>query len=739
MKRTAIVAGTFVVGAARSQQLLVPGDAAPFFCVNSGMPPICYGNGSRLPVQIMGWNTADPFTSLFWGDQQNSVQPFLQEWPNGTNLLLMSYAGDDAGAAANAQYMQQAIQTGMNSLNWSAERQQQFLGQVVFAQNPINTQPSFLPGLLATANWSSPLEQITLYPSALSNAAPLSVPRLDSAYGWLPWPVAGTSVNVSMTGMQYGCGTLPASVKGTVALLAYAGQGKQPCTLLQMALNAQSAGATGVIVQLPSDTPYFSWNCASPSECAQPLGIPVAQVSFSDGQLLAAFIANHYPGAAVASGAYTEASVPGFFLGIDELGELYEPGWLKLPSARFLSWEAQYRQYFTQLRANLTRPALVVPVANHSIMQGSPGLVSNVTLPPLAQLTSADVLELDLALGCPGPFQESCAIWDRTLELAVCCDYDNEDDVSVVGGFPMCGAELGRWITPFRRGVGRWLTDVTPLMPLLTGGASRRELSAGRNCSFTLSTDAWAMPWVDTLSLRFRNYTAEEARGASNEKSKSGSSSLRGVSAPAAASAKPQALLPLYTGGNFDKTYNNRTAISFATPSWSSKTLLYAVTSGHGSDENGCGEFCATSHIWTINGQQWNLTFAAPITNPAFGGADCIADGCIPNEHGEALFPLNAKSRQMQQPLNALCRQSLSLYLFSLSRCLAGTWMYGRDGWQDGWRVRPWVVDVTAALLPSGGQNNNTISYEGQFEGHSPNPQHGGAYMILASYLSFWG
>jgi hypothetical protein len=38
--------------------------------------------------------------------------------------------------------------------------------------------------------------------------------------------------------------------------------------------------------------------------------------------------------------------------------------------------------------------------------------------------------------------------------------------------------------------------------------------------------------------------------------------------------------------------------------------LLYAVTTGHGSDDNNCGEFCVTSHVWTINGRLWNLTFS---------------------------------------------------------------------------------------------------------------------------------
>jgi hypothetical protein len=36
-----------------------------------------------------------------------------------------------------------------------------------------------------------------------------------------------------------------------------------------------------------------------------------------------------------------------------------------------------------------------------------------------------------------------------------------------------CGRELGRWITPFRRRVGRWLTDITPLWPLLSSRQCR--------------------------------------------------------------------------------------------------------------------------------------------------------------------------------------------------------------------------------------------------------------------------
>lgn len=47
-----------------------------------------------------------------------------------------------------------------------------------------------------------------------------------------------------------------------------------------------------------------------------------------------------------------------------------------------------------------------------------------------------------------------------------------------------------------RRRVGRWLTDVTPLRPLLHGG---------RRCRFRLQTAPWALPWRPSLTLRFSN------------------------------------------------------------------------------------------------------------------------------------------------------------------------------------------------------------------------------------------
>lgn len=56
-------------------------------------------------------------------------------------------------------------------------------------------------------------------------------------------------------------------------------------------------------------------------------------------------------------------------------------------------------------------------------------------------LLDFDTLELDASLSCPGKRDSSCAQWDHTVQLFVCCDRTS----------PYCNMELGRWITAFRR------------------------------------------------------------------------------------------------------------------------------------------------------------------------------------------------------------------------------------------------------------------------------------------------
>lgn len=92
---------------------------------------------------------------------------------------------------------------------------------------------------------------------------------------------------------------------------------------------------------------------------------------------------------------------------------------------------------------------------------------------------------------------------------------------------------------------------------------------------------------------------------------------------------RPFRVMPLYSGGTFDKNYNKRyQPIKFPIPASTKKVTdlitdrvksflsvpvgvcqlcvcfqveLYAVITAHGSDDNRCGEFCVTSHHFVFN------------------------------------------------------------------------------------------------------------------------------------------
>lgn len=74
-------------------------------------------------------------------------------------------------------------------------------------------------------------------------------------------------------------------------------------------------------------------------------------------------------------------------------------------------------------------------------MQSDEGQVRSTRLPFPAGLSDFTALQLDASLMCPGRRDSSCAHWDRTVQLFVCCDRLS----------PYCNTELGRWITAFRR------------------------------------------------------------------------------------------------------------------------------------------------------------------------------------------------------------------------------------------------------------------------------------------------
>ena len=67
----------------------------------------------------------------------------------------------------------------------------------------------------------------------------------------------------------------------------------------------------------------------------------------------------------------SEEERPGYYAAVNERLELAEVGWAKFPKLMTLGWAAQWLQYEAELRQNLSRPALVVPVFEDEVWLSS--------------------------------------------------------------------------------------------------------------------------------------------------------------------------------------------------------------------------------------------------------------------------------------------------------------------------------------------------------------------------------
>ena len=177
---------------------------------------------------------------------------------------------------------------------------------------------------------------------------------------------------------------------------------------------------------------------------------------------------------------------------------------------------------------------------------------------------------------------------------------------------PLLGAaaehiELARYVTPFRRDVGRWRSDRTALMPLLFAGGGD-----GGTCNVSAKVTS-GTGWALTVDLRFEDYDA----------------------APADA---PATLLELVFPGDstdddyerdFDSlaSYNANKTVTFDAPEAATRVELVATISGHGD----C-EFEPTSHHYDINGETYSVEFFHAGT--MWGCVEEVRNGVEPNEHG---------------------------------------------------------------------------------------------------------
>lgn len=186
--------------------------------------------------------------------------------------------------------------------------------------------------------------------------------------------------------------------------------------------------------------------------------------------------------------------------------------------------------------------------------------------------------------------QKSCE-WDRLQQLFLC-----ENEASDI-----CDIEVGRWITTYGRS-GKWLTDITPLIPLF-------EKTGKYKFKFTVAGDQYT---------NYLDFVYIEDEG----------------------SDKPVSTTPLFNGTKaFDETYNsNWEKISKEIPEGAQKVFISAYITGHGngSEQANCAEFCKFESVFYVNDVPFEIDFDNAGTSR--GCFDSVKAGVVPNQYGSWPF-----------------------------------------------------------------------------------------------------
>lgn len=256
------------------------------------------------------------------------------------------------------------------------------------------------------------------------------------------------------------------------------------------------------------------------------------------------------------------------------------------PNLSMAANEAVYYNFEAEREQELDDGDTVIALFDEAV--GADALTVDVDLPDAASMAAFDTLEIDLSLGCGGEQEYgACPAWDRIVTLYLCDAVDPEQ----------CTTEIGRWITTYHR-EGRWVHDISPLLPLLSEGGTRRFRFAEQD------------PWEVTASLRFSN----EGK------------SLRATRATFLFSSSE--------ADGFDEIYNDlHDPVTVAIPAGAKKVEVASAITGHGMSMPGnCAEFCNTTHHFLVNGDEYVRQF--PFAGSSRGCMDAVGEGTVPNQYG---------------------------------------------------------------------------------------------------------
>ena len=269
-----------------------------------------------------------------------------------------------------------------------------------------------------------------------------------------------------------------------------------------------------------------------------------------------------------------------------------EAGWGWEANMAYFAHEAQYFNY------EATR-SVEMDAVDATLIRAWDGEVlaeyaeTQVVFPSASELARFDTAEIDLTAYCP-------SLTD--VEFSNCGAWDYIADVKLLDLDGTTWHELARFITTYHR-EGRYLADITPMMPLLGDGGER-------TIRYSFAPSWNTQPTETALDFRFSN----QGKG-----------------------YRPTETHILFQGGGFGSTYNDgRAPIEVAIPAAAAKVEITAIITGHGMDADNCAEFCNHEHEFTVND---NVLFKDwPEVGDDEGCAKQISDGAVPNQWGTWWF-----------------------------------------------------------------------------------------------------
>lgn len=597
---TGTTAASGALGPERARQALGlnPYDPAPAVSIETTTGTLLLGEGMPADESYI-LLLKSPYSG--WGADlwDSSLDALLAGSPEDVNYVFLSYAESqdavDADIAALRERAEAAIErlpTEEAKAHW---REHLHYG----ARNPMENQDE-LPQLLmdwgstvvtASAEWSGEAGQESLTLDATTDsgwARSLSdTGTISALLGWY-----GLACND-------GDGKPSPPAQEVVERIALVERGTCPFT--EKVANAEANGAVAALLFTDDRD-----KTTMAGECDPCPDIPAAMIDRPPGLQLRDLLEAGTPVTATLSPTPIGAEA----FAIDHQGRLREFGSIPYPFNSSLpepldmmfqvAQEARYIHFEQGLDERLAAEeaaddVTVVPLYEGVWAEdpGWSGLRSwvEVELPDAQTMAGFDRLEIDARMSCGEDNRKAqCPPWDYLVHLYVC----EKDDTEA------CGTELGRWITPYWSG-GRWVTDASPLLSLLSEGGSYRF-------------GFWTVQrYKLDIDLRL---------------SRSGEGPT------------PRRSVELLRGGAFWNDYNSRYhPMEFAVPAWAEKVELVAVITGHGfgKDAANCAEFCNHTHHFSVNGGREHVK-EHPIAETLFGCVDQVPDGVVPNQAGTWVY-----------------------------------------------------------------------------------------------------